>query len=256
MNPEQILEQVARLLERPPRGRPRKPEPPVPMWKLHYIYFDAPCRPRLTGQAFHVWCFLLHRADPLSRMANVSYREIRIFTGIHSNRSLRRVLKELTHFGYIIPSPLPTGPGLPKNYKIPDYIRDDRFDHPDVLRLAAEADQPRRPKHKPALRLTEAKLQPAEPRRPAAPPPWERNAEVPGQNARVESPQLPPADPTAPPKPTPPHHPPMPDLELPPLDLKNLQALNLDERIEQLGQEVDQLLKALPTKAAGPDQCR
>ena len=237
MNSIKLLEKLARQMERENRGQPPQPAPPAEPRELWEVYFLDPYRPRLSAVAHLVWDFLLHRADPESRIASVSFREIKIKTGLRSNRSLQRALEELARFGYCIPSTFPTGHCQPRNYKIPEHITPTRFAHPEVARLARQADQPRRRPRQTAGILNKNAY--------AAPVPLPAKSPAPA-----------PADPPAPPKPTPPHHPPMPDLELPALDLKNLQALNLDERIEQLGQEVDQLHKALPTKAAGPDQGR
>jgi hypothetical protein len=229
MNQDQILLRAARLLERASQRRPAKPELPLEPWDLLEVYFADPCRPRLTPTAYLVWAYLLRRADAESRIATVSYRELRMKTGILSTRSLRQAILELTRLGYCVPSTVPTGPGLPKNYKIPDHIGTKRFAHPDVLRLSREADQPRRRPHRKAWMIAEearraaayAPLKPVTPPppRPSIPPALEPGAE-PGAPLR---PIVPPAA-----------------------------KLNLDEKIEQLGQEVDQLLQVFSKKDPGP----
>jgi len=229
MNSEQLLEKVARLLERPARGRPRKPAPPAELQELLAVYFTDPFRPRLSGNAFLVWAFLLHRADPESRIAGLSCREIKAKTGLRSNRSLYRALDELARFGYCVPSTFPTGHCQPRTYKIPAHITPRCFAHPEVSRLARLADQPRRRPRKTAWMRNEAAPDPA---RPAIPPALHQ-AVAPGREGARMNPSA---------------NLNQSEFELPQLSLPDLEALNLDEKIEKLGQEVDLLLKALPPK--------
>ena len=112
MESDKIFERMARLLERAPKGKAAKTVEPVEMQDLLWVYFRDPYRPRLSGNAFLVWACLLEKADPDSRIATVSFREIKRRTGIRSNRSLYLILAELDRFGYLVSSAFPTGPGL------------------------------------------------------------------------------------------------------------------------------------------------
>ena len=243
MNQDQILLRAARLLERASQRRPAKPELPIEPWDLLEVYFADPCRPRLTPTAYLVWAYLLRRAEAESRIATVSYRELRMKTGILSTRSLCHAIKELARLGYCVPSTVPTGPGMPRNYKIPEHIGTKRFAHPEVLRLSREADQPRKRRKKPAWLLDAA----PDPARVENPVGTNQNGESREVEARAEPVPLPAVSPAAS-TPTPPEPQMLPDLQLPKLDLKDLEAMNLDEKIEKLGQELDELLKALPKK--------
>jgi len=230
MNQDQMLLRAARLLERASQRRPAKPELPVEPWDLLEVYFADPCRPRLTPTAYLVWSYLLRRAEAESRIATVSYRELRMKTGILSTRSLRHALQELARLGYCVPSQVPTGPGMPKNYKIPDHIGTKRFAHPDIERLRRQADQPRKRRKKPALLQTLAA--PQEPRPPARPPPWERISKAAG-----------PAVAPTPPAPAPSSKPPL--LEVSEAALPELPALNLEQKVAQATKEVDMILNLL-----------
>ena len=114
MTEEQILRLIRRAQQPlPKRGAPRIELPPDPR-EVEEEYFNDPFRPRLTAKAFLVWAYLLRRTEPESRIALVSYREIRLNTGIRSHQQIRQAVVELAHYGYCIPGTCPTGPGLPR----------------------------------------------------------------------------------------------------------------------------------------------
>jgi len=73
-----------------------------------------------------------------------------------------------------VSSTLPTGPGQPRNYKIPDHVRKNRFAHYEVMRLSKQADRPRKWPRQKAWMLNQATPQAEKPVRPAAAPPWEQ----------------------------------------------------------------------------------
>ena len=213
MNQDQMLLRAARLLERASQRRPAKPELPIEPWDLLEVYFADPCRPRLTPTAYLVWSYLLRQADAESRIATVSYRELRQKTGILSTRSLRHALQELARLGYCVPSQVPTGPGMPKNYKIPDHIGTKRFAHPEVERLRRQADQPRRSRRHPAPRLADPAPLKLNPTSFAPPPPPPNNCERQPAAPSTSSTDLP--------------------------------ALNLEEKVAQATKEVDMILNLL-----------
>jgi hypothetical protein len=135
MTPEQILNRLAHRLE----GSSRRKTAALDLYSeprdLLEEYFSDIFRPRLSGNAFLVWSLLLHRADPESRIASLSHRDIKLQTGIRSN--------------------FPTGPGMPRNYKIPEHIGTRRFPHLEAMRLCVEADRPRK-RGKKAARILRA----------------------------------------------------------------------------------------------------
>ena len=212
MTPEQILNRMVRLMEQSAdRKNPRFELSPEPA-DLVEEYFTDLWRPRLSGNAFLVWAYLCHRAEPESRIAGVSYRDLRAGTGIRGNRSLHQALSELDRLGYCIPTKTPTGPGQPKNYKIPEHIGSSRFPHAEAMRLCAQADRPRKRGNKAARILREAAR---EMTRAAAEQSPDHTAPV---GPRVPSPAL---------------------------DLPDPAALNLDQEIERLEKEVEEIGKAL-----------
>jgi hypothetical protein len=215
MDSLQMLEKLARQMER--EKRLHSPAPPAEPKELWPVYFLDPLRPRLSPVAYLVWNSLLLRTDPESRIASVTWREIKYLTGLRSNQSVQRAIAELARLGYIIPSTFPTGHCQPRNYKIPKHITPTCYSHPEVERLRREADRPHRRRHQrdagpdagtfPSVRALEKTILQEEKigeRQPAAP----------------ESPPLP---------------------DLPPLP-------NLDEKIEKASKEVDQLLKMMNQK--------
>jgi len=206
------LDKMIRQMEREKRLHP--PAPPAPPRELWPVYFDDPLRPRLSPIAHLVWDCLLLRADPESRIASLSLREIKHVTGLRSNQSLHQALAELARLGYVVPSTFPTGHCQPRTYKIPKHITPTRFNHPEVERLRRQADQPRRSRRNPPPRLADPTPHKHNPTSFAPPPP-----------------PLP--DPT--PAPTPSENPQLP----------NLPALNLEEKVAQATKEVDMILNLL-----------
>ena len=144
MTEQQILKLIRRAQRPlPGRGAARIELPPEPT-EVEDEYFQDPLRPRLSPRAFVVWAYLLRRAEPESRIALVSYRDIRWSTGIHSSGGIRSAILELARYGYCIPGLEPTGPGLPRNYKIPLHIGSASTNTSQLEKLHRQAERPRR----------------------------------------------------------------------------------------------------------------
>ncbi|OGP56018.1 MAG: hypothetical protein A2V67_13825 [Deltaproteobacteria bacterium RBG_13_61_14] len=259
MTPEQILNRLAHRLESSSRRKTAALDLYSEPRDLLEEYFSDIFRPRLSGNAFLVWSLLLHRADPESRIASLSHRDIKLQTGIRSNRGLHRALHELAHYGYCILSNFPTGPGMPRNYKIPEHIGTRRFPHLEAMRLCVEADRPRKRGQKAARILREAAREFAQADSRTQGPGFDSLA--PGSNqarglgqtsdsgSRVGAPAPLSAD-GAPANPMSPSRPPAKAVypDLPQLDLPDLEHLNLDQEIERLEKEVEEIGKALSKK--------
>ena len=164
-------EQILRLLRRAQRALPRRGsariELPAEPTEVEDEYFQDPFRPRLSPRAFVVWAYLLRRTEPESRIALVSYRDIRLGTGVHSHGGIRSALLELARYGYCTPGLAPAGPGMPCNYKIPLHIGSAAAYPSQAAKLHRQAERPRRASGA-ALRkirkaLQEAQAQPARP---------------------------------------------------------------------------------------------
>ena len=144
MTENQILRLIRRAQQSSPKRGAARIELPAEPTEVEDEYFQDPFRPRLSPKAFLVWAYLLRRTDPESRIALVSYRDIRQGTGIQSAGGLRQSLAELAHYGYCTPGLAPTGPGIPRNYKIPLHIGSTANYPSQVEKLYREAERPRR----------------------------------------------------------------------------------------------------------------
>jgi len=219
MDSLQMLDKLARQMEREKRLHP--PAPPAEPKELWPVYFLDPLRPRLSPVAYLVWNCLLLRADPESRIASATFREIKHLTGLRSNQSLQKAIAELARLGYIVPSTLPTGHCQPRTYKIPKHITPTCFAHPEVERLRREADRPRLRRPQPAwLQHLAAPSEPSSVH--SAPCPATREPSTVIQEAPKTS---------------------LPDL--PPVAHPELPALNLEEKVAQATKEVDLILNLL-----------
>ena len=240
MTPEQILNRMVRQLEKSAGRKTSQLELSPDPADLVEEYFIDLWRPRLSGNAFLVWSYLCHRAEPESRIAGVAYRDLRAGTGIRGNRSLCQAIAELARFGYCIPAKTPTGPGLPRNYKIPEHIGSSRFPYPEAMRLCAEADRPRKRGKKAARVLREAAREMARQMQ-------ERNPDQALVQSGAELPRKPTKASLAALLNSPANSKPVSEglPELPELDLKNLGNMDLDKEIERLEKEVEEIGKAL-----------
>jgi len=144
MTENQILRLIRRAQQSSPKRGAARIELPAEPKEVEDEYFQDPFRPRLSPKAFLVWAYLLRRTDPESRIALVSYRDIRQGAGIQSAGGIRQALAELAHYGYCTPGLAPTGPGLPRNYKIPLHIGSAANYPSQVEKLHREAERPRR----------------------------------------------------------------------------------------------------------------
>ena len=144
MTEDQILRLIRRAQQPLPRRGAARIELPAEPTEVEGEYFQDPYRPRLSPKAFVVWAYLLRRTEPESRIALVSYRDIRLGTGVHSHGSIRSALIELARYGYCTPGLAPTGPGIPRNYKIPLHIGSAAVDPSQAAKLHREAERPRR----------------------------------------------------------------------------------------------------------------
>jgi hypothetical protein len=175
MTEDQILRLIRRAQQSSPKRGAARIELPAEPKEVEDEYFNDPFRPRLSSKAFLVWAYLLRRTEPESRIALVSSREIRLGTGIHSAGGVRAALLELAHYCYCTPGLAPTGPGLPRNYKIPLHIGSAANSPSQAAKLHGEAERPRRASGT-ALRkirkaLQEAQAGPAKPQPDLAPAP-------------------------------------------------------------------------------------
>ena len=139
--------QILRLIRNAQQSSPKRGariELPAEPKEVEDEYFADPYRPRLTPKAFLVWAFLLRRTDPESRIASASYRDIRRGTGVHSAGLIRSALLELAHYGYCKGGLEPTGPGLPRNYKIPLHIGSEATYPSYARKVFLEAERPKR----------------------------------------------------------------------------------------------------------------
>jgi hypothetical protein len=144
MTEAQILRLIRRAQQASPKRGSARIELPAEPTEVEDEYFQDPVRPRLSPRAFLVWAYLLRRTEPESRIALVSYRDIRLGTGIHSHGGIRSALIELARYGYCTPGFAPTGPGMPRNYKIPLHIGSAATYPSQAAKLHREAERPRR----------------------------------------------------------------------------------------------------------------
>ncbi|OGP56816.1 MAG: hypothetical protein A2V67_17010 [Deltaproteobacteria bacterium RBG_13_61_14] len=249
MSHEQFLHTARRRAEA--EGNRRRPLP-VPPLALLSEYFIDPWRPRLTGNAFLVWLYLLFKAEPESRIATVSNWDIKVQTGIRSNRGLGKALEELHRYGYFNTWDLPTAPYYPRNYKIPEHIGSAELPEAQAIQLHRQAEQDRKRRSNPPSALSarsEGRLSTAGRPKPEPEPDYYAGIDLkafakpaatsggsPGRPA--EGPKLNPSvtlgGPILPPK-----------AHLAELDLKDLENFNFDQEIERLEKEVEEIGKAL-----------
>jgi hypothetical protein len=274
MSHEQFLHTAHRRAEA--EGNRRRPLP-VPPLALLSEYFTDPWRPRLAGNAFLVWLYLLFKAEPESRIATVSNWDIKVQTGIRSNRGLGQALDELRRYGYCSTWDLPTAPYYPRNYKIPEHIGSAELPEAQAIQLHRQAEQARKRRSTPPSALSarsEGRLSTGgRPKREPEPDYYagvDLKAFAQPAATNESGPILPlvahqpaaapggsPDEPAKDPKVNPsvalagPILPPVAHRAK--LDLKDLESLNLDQEIERLEKEVEEIGKAL-SKETGEAQ--
>jgi len=259
MSHEQFLHTARRRAEA--EGNRRRPLP-VPPLALLSEYFIDPWRPRLTGNAFLVWLYLLFKAEPESRIATVSNWDIKVQTGIRSNRGLGKALEELHRYGYFNTWDLPTAPYYPRNYKIPEHIGSAELPEAQAIQLHRQAEQARKRRSNPPSALSarsEGRLSTAGRPQPEPEPDYYAGVDLKAfaQPAAAEpKPENPPLsrlgqgfEPGAPglkePEPIQKSEEIFPRPPAAKIDLKDLENLNLDQEIERLEKEVEEIGKAL-----------